>query len=94
MLPTGKQSKIQSVTMHVDGTFFPYLDEGSTPSGSTNKPALGGFFYGAGGAALQVGPSLKGSTGAFFNARSSPAHSNHALGVLMEPLGLPFRLAP
>ncbi|CAD5277595.1 hypothetical protein IMPR6_420027 [Imperialibacter sp. EC-SDR9] len=35
MLPTGKQSKIQSVTMHVDGTFFPYLDEGSTPSGST-----------------------------------------------------------
>lgn len=81
--------------MHVDGTFFPYLDEGSTPSGSTNKPALGGFFYGAGGAPLQAGPSLKGSTGAFFNARSSPAPRNSFIvGLSVSPSGLPYRLAP
>ena len=30
-------SKTQQVTKHVDGTVFPYLDEGSNPSSSTTK---------------------------------------------------------
>ncbi len=49
--------------MHVDGSFFPYLDEGSTPSGSTKiPPQKWDFFFFDCGNSPTTWPSLKPST--------------------------------